>query len=275
MIEQVTSSRRQVLLAMAACAVAPYAGLTKGATPFRVFDALLYLRKPDLTSYGITPLPTPSPLWHPESPRDRIDLSTMRAALAKLPADTKLFFIDIEYWPLLQVPEAVLASSAANYKQVVTIVRAMKPGVRFGFYNVIPVGVYWAILMKKSPEYADWQRVNRALDPLGASVDVLFPSLYTFYNDQDGWMAAAEGLLSEARRHGKPVYPFLWPQYHDSNAQLAGEYIPTDFWRAQLRFCRDHADGIVLWGGYQQPWDDDASWWRATLQTLSLTQLSL
>jgi hypothetical protein len=52
---------------------------------------------------------------------------------------------------------------------------------------------------------------------------------------------------------------------------LVGKNIPTDFWATQLRFCRENADGVVLWGGYQRQWNEDAAWWQTTIATLGLT----
>jgi hypothetical protein len=255
----------------ASAALGPLSRLTLAAPRFQVFDALLYSGRRDLSRYGIQPLPTLYNLWRPQSPHGAIDYTAMRAALGALPNWASLYFIDIEYWPLLQVSPSVRDSSISKFLEVAKIARSARPGARFGFYNVAPIGTYWAILMQQSKEYPEWLRANRALDPLAAMVDVLFPSLYTFYNEPGGWMTVAQGILAEARRYGKPVYPFLWPEFHDSNRQLAGQVIPADFWAAQLRFCRENADGVVLWGGYQHQWDENAAWWQTTREALGLT----
>jgi hypothetical protein len=63
---------------------------------------------------------------------------------------------------------------------------------------------------------------------------------------------------------GNPVYAFLWPEFHVSNRFLKGQNTPANFWRHELEFCRTRADGIVIWGGYQKPWDDQAAWWLET-----------
>jgi len=103
-------------------------------------------------------------------------------------------------------------------------------------------------------------------------VEVIFPSLYTFYNDQKSWDIYAKGMIEEARRYNKPVYVFLWPEFHVSNRILKGKEIPAKFWRHQLELCRGLADGIVIWGGWQERWKEDAPWWietKAFLATLS------
>lgn len=264
-------TRRDLLRAMATCALGPLGDIALAASRFQVFDALLYIGKGDLSRYGIQSLPTLYNLWRPGFSRDAIDHTAMRTAVEALPDWTSLYFIDIENWPLVHVSTTVRDSSIGKFLEVARIARSTRPRARFGFYNVVPVGTYWAILMQQSKEYPEWLQVNRALDPLAAMVDVIFPSLYTFYDEPDGWMTVARGILAEARRYGKPVYPFLWPEFHDSNKQLAGQTIPADFWATQLRFCQENADGVVLWGGYQQQWDDNAAWWQTTRETLRLT----
>jgi len=254
-----------------ACALLALPGLSSAAPGFLVFDALLYRGKGNLGRYGIQPLPTLYDLWRPDSPHDAIDPAAMGAALKALPDSTSLYFIDIEYWPFLKVGSAERDSSISKLLKVARIARSARPGARFGFYNVPPVGTYWPVLLPQTPEHQEWLRANRALDVVATAVDALFPSLYTFYDDPRSWMTVAAGIVAEARRYSKPIYPFLWPQFHEGgDPALAGTEVPAEFWAAQLRFCRQHADGVVLWGGYQQPWDDRATWWKTTLSTLKL-----
>jgi hypothetical protein len=56
--------------------------------------------------------------------------------------------------------------------------------------------------------------------------------------------------------------------FHDKVLLLKHRYISPEFWRAQLNFCYKHADGIVIWGGWQQEWDNDAPWWLETKKFL-------
>jgi hypothetical protein len=77
---------------------------------------------------------------------------------------------------------------------------------------------------------------------------MLFPSVYTFYEDQEGWSKYAVQQIREARRigGGSPVYIFLWEEYHPSVAKLAGTYLPPDYWRMELELARKYADGVVI-----------------------------
>lgn len=64
-----------------------------------------------------------------------------------------------------------------------------------------------------------------------------------------------------------PVYPFIWMNYHVASApSLTGQQIGREFWKRQLETIRAHADGVVIWGGYQETWDPNPPWWLATLE---------
>jgi hypothetical protein len=112
------------------------------------------------------------------------------------------------------------------------------------------------------------------LDKIATQVDALFPSIYTFYTDRQGWVTYAVAQIAEARRkaHGKPVYPFLWPEYHDSAPLFAHSPIDPDYWELELNTVYQHADGVVIWGGYSNgpdPWNEDAPWWQVTKRFLN------
>lgn len=230
----------------------------------RVYDALLHRNKPDLRRYGLTPLPTLYNIWPNGVFQPDLDVALYTEAVQALPADAELFFIDIENWPVYPVADAVRAASIAKLQEAIALSRAMRPGIRLGIYSLPPVSTYWAIVLHDPTLYPAWRRANEALSPLAAAVDVLFPSLYTFYDDPTGWMKAAMEILTAARDYRKPVYPFLWFQYHDSNPTLTGHDLPGDAWSREMQFCLDNADGFVIWGGAGQEWDPKAQWWART-----------
>ena len=101
-------------------------------------------------------------------------------------------------------------------------------------------------------------------------VDAIFPSLYTFYEDQNGWETYARETLQAARQFNKPVYAFIWPKYHPSNKTLKGQYIPRECWRLELNTCRKYCDGVVIWNHEpEKNWDPAAPWWQETLAFLA------
>lgn len=167
----------------------------------------------------------------------------------------------------------------------VDLVHDNYPDVKVGWYAMVPMRDYWTPyqylytletlatnpnqpwyqgnLPKFKANYEAWQACNAYLRPIADKVDYIFPSLYTFYEDRHGWEIYAKANMAEARKYGKPVYPFIWMKYHDSS-KLAGQDVPADYWRMQLDIIKANADGIVIWGGWLEPWNENAGWWRVT-----------
>ena len=140
-----------------------------------------------------------------------------------------------------------------------------------GYYGVVPQRDYWSFVdPTRSAELAELKLRNQKFAALAEHVDVLFPSLYTFYNQPEDWKVYAKGMIAEAKKYNKPVYAFIWPQYHSGS--FGGSFIDGAYWRMQLEeLYALGIDGVVIWGGYLQVWDDSAldddptNWWYQTL----------
>lgn len=221
----------------------------------QVFDATSYLSKPDLglpRCYVVSA----SALWGPSD--DRNLLPTRMAAAQP----TALTALNVEQWP---VPERI-----PDLITTLGLFRQHFPHIRVGYYDLCPKRDYWrAILSPDSAKFRQWQQENDAMAPLARQVDLIFPSLYTFYPDRAGWIKYATANIAEARRYHKAVYPFIWPQYHSSASQ-AGQYLDADYWQVQLETVGSLADGLVIWGGYKLPWDEAAPWWQVTKEFLRI-----
>lgn len=280
-------TRRGILRLLACCVIA----LVGHAFPlqaeehksFVVFDGLLYAGKPDMAQYGIQPI---SIAYAGQFGRDWFKTSTHMpdkdavqrvAREAKSKADHVV--IDIEHWPLTGDPVEV-EHSLSKYLTVLQWFKEAAPGLVTGYYGAPPLRDYWRAI--RPPASKEWQALtndNARLQSLADSVDVLFPSLYTFYTDQGAWVRYVYGQIAQARQcaNGKPIYVFLMPQYHESNRALAGTYLPVDYWRLQLETAKQYADGVVLWGGWGKnnrpaQWDEEAAWWKMTKEFLKTIQ---
>jgi hypothetical protein len=92
---------------------------------------------------------------------------------------------------------------------------------------------------------------------------VLFPSCYdTNKSNESPQHSPAEDLevnrdcVKMALRYasGKPVYCYIWPRWHDSNAQWGFKLIHEPEFKEHVKSCfqtswnGDRADGIVWWG---------------------------
>jgi len=197
-------------------------------------------------------------------PQQQVVESTVRRRVA-VDKSPPLLIIDLEHWPNVG-NDAVVSDSVSKYVTLAQWTRNSAGGSAVGYYGVPPLRDYWrAIKEPGSSHYREWQAENDRFADLVAAVDVLAPSLYTFYDDVEGWQRYAAANIRESRRlaGGKPVYPFIWPQYHDSNRQLGGQYLPATFWLQQLQTLAASADGAIIWAGPGW-WDERSSWWIAT-----------
>lgn len=246
--------------------------------PFEVLDGTLYRSKPDLSSLGFKPLKiiyvsefgkdwSSGPTKMQLPPEDVVKQVARTAA-----ATESLVVIDIEHWPLAGSPSLV-QESLDKYRRIATWFHEAASTMEIGFFGIVPRAAYgWSLKGADSWEYQSWQQVNEALAPLAEKVDVMFPYAYTYYPDQAEWVRFATENIKEARRYGKPVYVFLWPQYVDNAGKLAGKPVPEDYWKLQLETVRKLADGMVIWGGWgpngPEPWNEDAPWWKVTKRFL-------
>jgi len=100
---------------------------------------------------------------------------------------------------------------------------------------------------------------------LAKHVDAFFTALYTFDDDRTRWEIHALSAHDEARALDpeKPLYFYLWPQYHVGSAR-AMRYVGGEFWKFELETARKYGDGIVLWGSPTYVWDVKSGWWLVT-----------
>jgi hypothetical protein len=269
-------------------------GQTNSASPFQVFDATLFTDKPNLNPLGVPRVLLGESIIFKQVgtgyDMSKPDEAATRS-FARLAADRQqMIIIDIEDWPIdiRSQTDAAVQHTIDMFIQIVDWVHSERPEVKIGFYGLVPLSDYWTpvsydkALDKSvtSPWWAEhlpqfeanfkaWQAANDRLDVLASKVDFLSPSLYTFYEDQDGWQRYAKWNVEEAKRYGKPVYPFLWMDYHDSNAALKGQLLPVDYWNMELQTLKQSADGVVIWGGWQEQWDPQAPWVQATEQFIA------
>ena len=246
-----------------------------GLKPFLVFDGTLYSDKPDLSGYGLRPITIAyagsfGSDWYKHA--DRLpDLQAVQAVARGAQQKGHVVVLDIEHWPLGGSADLV-HDSLEKYKTVLQWFHDAAPGFSVGYYGAPPIQDYWrATNEASSQEHRAWKSENDRVRSLASAVDVLFPSLYTFYPDQAGWKRYAIAQIEEARRYGngKPVYVFLWPQYHDSNPLIGNRFLPEDYWLLELETAKQYADGIVIWGGWGRDsrparWDENAAWWTVT-----------
>ncbi len=241
--------------------------------PFLMFDGTLFQKKPDVSKYGIKPLTIidrgiwPAGASNTSAP----DPALVKGLMQKIPKDGTPVVLDFESYPVTGSDE-VVKDSIAKMSAIMAAFKAAAPDRKFGFYATLPIRDYWrAAAGPGTPKYQQWQAENDKLRALEQKTDALFPSIYTFYDDRPGWVKYAKAQICEARRLSKkPVYVFLWTEYHNSNKKLGGMPIEADYWKIQLETVQKYADGVVIWGGFDfakkhpADWDENVGWWKQT-----------
>jgi hypothetical protein len=254
--------------------ITPIARAAEQAQPFDARNAMRFANLPDLTRYGLKDVTVvyASALWPKKAKRLEPDISFIRSeTIPRLRRKTTdLVVIDVEHWDLTGTSPDAIERNIHRYVAVLDTFRAHMPGIRHGLYGTVPIRNYWTPVHGKSADLAAWRSENERLKPIADVSDVMFPSLYTFYDDRDGWLSYANANMAEAKQYGRPVYPFLWPQYHRS-----WKPIDREFWRLQLETVFRNADGMVIWtpAKGKPRWNPEAPWWQETVDFLQASGL--
>ena len=210
--------------------------------------------------------------------------------LARNVADsgTELLVIDNEHWrfDIRLQSRAQVDLSVARTKKLIGWIRDERPQLKVGVYGYMSQSddnnsVVWNLAMENvaygqewwgaalpmlSSAFAGWQATSEYLRGLSQSVDYIFPALYTGTTDMDQWERSARITIEDSRRYGKPVIPFIWPQYHQgAGGGLGFTEIPAESWQRQLDLVRECADGAYIWNAWA-PSSPEAGWLTTTVQ---------
>jgi hypothetical protein len=254
-----------------------------------LYDSLLFISKPDLSRHGLKHARTvyENELWPPKRsaiPNEAAVRSKARAVLAEGVTAAVPVILDVEQYSVdvrldishINPDTSSVDANILKLQQIIGWFKNEAPTLQVGFFDVAAPLVGLPVSGQQpanDAELAKWKTANSYLIPFVTHVDALYPSLYTVDADPAKWVTSAQRRISEAKRigAGKPVRPFVWPQYHDvMRSPLAGTYIDYNYWMLQLTTVRNAgASGIVLWGGYQIPWDETQGWWHATLDFIA------
>ena len=243
--------------------------LTEGR--FYLFDATLYADKNDLVPFGIKPIKVvyEREIFGDVKENRLPDINSIKDLALKYKNEEWLI-LDIERWDIV---DSTILDNINLYIEFINIFKKYNSETKVGYYGVLPIRDYWRASKKKGViKHQEWVDENIKLKQLADVVDAIFPSVYTFYQDKRGWEDFASNQIEMARiiAPGKPVIPFVWPDYHDSNKTFAHRYIGDEYWRFQLDTILSHADGVVIWGGWDSKnwrpatWDDNFRWWKVT-----------
>jgi hypothetical protein len=242
-----------VVLLVASLVVAP--ALADNA-PFALYDNMYYRGKPDTTRDGfiVSNILYEGVIWpHNVNYGTLPDQHAYEAMVRAHDANPGPLVIDIEELPLGGAPDV-----AREHQQTLATLadwaHAAAPGKVIGYYGT-------NTLTHVAPAYVPYAK------ELAKHVDAFFPPAYTFDDDRTKWQQHAQDAVAEAHSldPSKPVYFYLWPQYHD-NTPKQFQFVDAAYWSFQLGFASRKSNGIVIWSPGKFDWNDSTGWWSATQQ---------
>ena len=195
--------------------------------------------------------------------------------------------MDLESWPYY--PDPALASTIDSFNTVISYFKAVNNHTPIGFYAVPPKQAYqWSSIdpVNNPSGYAGWKHISDNMAPLAANVDLFEPSFYSYDTDTSGWRKMVDTTIAAIKRYSttKPIYAFIWPQYHGTGSYPAPapqyQFIDTARWRFELEVLYARADGVIIWTSNKAPdgttisWDVNMPWWQTTKAFMVEKQLS-
>jgi hypothetical protein len=223
---------------------------------FVIYDNMFYKEKPDTTQAGLIPSNViyENKIWPNHQTFGTLpDHESFLALVRSTNVNPGPLVIDIESLSLRFAPDAA-RRNAELLAKLADWAREGAPGKIIGFYGTNTL--------------SDIPESNfAAARELAAHVDAFFPPMYTFDDNRARWEKRAQTSLAQSRQLDpkKPVYFYIWPQYHVGSAR-ALRYVDGDYWKFQLETARQYADGVVIWGSSSYVWNPRSGWWEATEQ---------
>ena len=249
------------------------------SSSFELYNQLHFKNMPNPYRHGLKKITViyADQMWADRVKRNVLDENFL---LKKYKGNTKqgdnsIICLDIEHWPYRRVSAKKFNESLNLYIETLDLFREIFPNSKIGFFEFSPTSYYplydqfagMGVVNKKL--LYNWEKEQDRLKPLTDKVDLFFPQLYSRWpNNPDGWESCARIVLEKSREiaNGKPVIPFVWPQYwNDSEAIIAGEY-----WKRILEVLYQFSDSAVFWSIYKTApeWDGDFEWWLETKRFL-------
>lgn len=219
-------------------------------------DALPFIQRTTYAGWTDASAPPPA-LWYE-------NLAT------NLVAPNGYAMVDHEDW--LMDTQANRLASSAKFVTLFNGLKTARPELLWGFYGMMPKrDLFRAREGVGDPTYIEWQAENDDLAAMVEVVDVFFPSIYFYYNVELNGVDANQGVqayytenIRETKRlrdtYGdptRPIYPYIWWMRTPTGVG----FLDDEAWIPMIETAFADSDGCVIWGGFQEAWDDNAAWW--------------
>lgn len=222
--------------------------------PFALYDNMYYRGKPNTAPDGfvVSNILYEGLIWpHKVNYGALPDRREYEKLVRSHVANPGPLVIDIEELPLHGTPD-VARQHLETLSTLADWAHAAAPGKIIGYYGS-------NTLTRVAPADIEYAK------ELAKHVDAFFPPAYTFDDDRAKWQQRMQDAVAEAHAldPAKPVYLYLWPQYHD-NTPKQFQFVDASFWTFQLETASHLSNGIVIWSPGKFDWNDSTGWWTAT-----------
>lgn len=191
--------------------------------------------------------------------------------------------LDLETWPYY--PDSKLTSTINKFLTTINYFKSANTVSPIGFYGVPPKQAYqWSSIdpVNNPSGYANWKHISDSLARVAVNVDVFQPSFYAYDTDTTSWRKMVDTTIAAIKRYSttKPIYAFIWPQYHQGTNPLQLQFIDTAIWRYELEQLYKKANGVIIWTSNKDGnnntiyWDVNMPWWQVTKKFMVDKQLS-
>lgn len=181
--------------------------------------------------------------------------------------------LDLETWPYS--PGSALTQTIRDFITAVNDFKSVNNTSPVGFYGVPPKQAYqWKNIdpVNNPSGYSTWLNVSNALEPVAEKTDLFQPSFYAYNPDTTAWRKMVDTTLAAIQRYNqnKPIYAYIWPQYHDNSVPYSLQFMDTAIWHFELEVLYDRTNGCIIWTSNKSSdgniisWDPDMLWWQTT-----------
>lgn len=250
-------------------------GLSAIEGEFELFDQLHFKNKPNMRLRGFSPIKVvyADQMWPDRVKGDELDVEFLKKKYGTI--SNRLYSgylcIDIEHWPYRRVNKSRFNKTIDLYLRTLSLFRSFFPKAKIGFFEFAPTSFYplydqFAEGIEVNQKLFDaWNEEQLLLYRFTSELDILFPQLYSRWpKNPTWWTRCANQVLAKSRTiaAGRPVIPFIWPQFWNDQKNL----IPEAYWAEILRHLNSSADSAVVWSIYRgaPEWNETSGWWHAT-----------
>lgn len=235
----------------------------KSNSTFKVYDAILYKNKPNLTDRGFNNINVIyedgilSTNYKEENKRSRywrfIDFPKLKKEAIKSNKQNIPVVLDIEHWKIEDPLDKEYATK--QYYEIISNYR------KIDTRNLISVFHYSSISQ-----------------PLYNISNVIYPAYYTHSDNYQEWENMVRYSIRRMKKMGnKPIIAFIWPQYNEvpDRHDLGFKFVDREFWRKQLELIYKLCDGVVIWTHYKDhlgnkiEFSENMPWYIETLNFMN------